>query len=145
MIIQASTTQIASTGSTKINSFTISGTKENQHGTSAMSSQSDSLVISTKGMALFAENQKLASSAIDAINNNATNTTSTTEDDDDDATTTSDLSGYSDSQLKQLAADGTISQAEATAEIAKRENSKTTEQNNLTTTSYSDTHIDALV
>lgn len=159
MIIQASTTQIASITSTNVGNVTISSTKENQQGTSSINSQADSLVISAKGMSLFAESQKLASSALDAINQNATDSTSstssntnansitssTTEADDDDSTATSDLSGYSDAQLKQLVADGTISEAEATAEIAKRKGSDDAKQNNLATFSYPDTHIDTLV
>ena len=140
MIIQASTTQIASAHSATASSFTISGSKDNQQGTSSTSSQSDSVVISAQGMAMFAESQQLGSSVLDAIKKEAATSSTTNE----LLTSTTDLSSYSDSQLKQLVADGTISQSEATAELTKRAGNSDTMQNSAALIS-STTHIDALV
>lgn len=154
MIIQGSTTQMASITSTNVGHLTINTSEAHSQDNTSISSQSDSLTISAKGMALFADTQKLSSSVLNDVKNEIatstssdTNTllTSSTSDDDEETTTTSDLSGYSDAQLKQLVADGTISEAEAAAEIAKRQTNKSNQDNDSAQNTDLMTHIDLLI
>lgn len=154
MIIQGNTTQIASTTATSVGHLTINANEAQAQNTTSTSSQSDSLSISAKGMALFADTQKLASSVLNDVRNeiatsNSSNTntllTNSTSDEDDETTTSSDLSGYSDAQLKQLVADGTISEAEAAAELAKRQTNKTSQDNDSAQNTDLMAHIDLLI
>lgn len=154
MIIQGNNTPIASTASTSAGHLTINTNEAQTQNTTSTSSQSDSLTISAKGMSLFADTQKLASSVLNDVrneiatsNSSDTNTllTNSTSDDDDETTTTSDLSGYSDAQLKQLVADGTISEAEAAAELAKRQTTKGNQNNDSTQNTDLTSHIDLLI
>lgn len=154
MIIQANTTQMSSVSSGAIGNLAVSNGKANEQPASTTSSQSDSLTISAQGMALFAENQKLSSSVISEIKSDMASSSSSTtntlltdsaSEDEEDTTTTTDLSSYSDTQLKQLVADGTISEAEAAAEIAKRQGSKSTTQDDSTNLLNLAAHIDTLI
>lgn len=153
MMIQGNSTQITSMTATNVGHLTINNSETQSQDNTSISSQSDSLTISAKGMALFADTQKLASSVLNDVRNEiATSNSSDTNtlltnstSDDDNETTTSDLSGYSDAQLKQLVADGTISEAEATAELAKRQTTKAAQDNNLAQNTDLMTHIDLLV
>lgn len=152
MIVQASTTQIATITSPNTTNFTVSTEQSLIENTSSISSQSDSLTISTRGMALFADTQKLSSSVLNDVKNEMatssssnTNSLLTNNTSDDDETATSDLSSYSDAQLKQLVANGTISEAEAAAEITRRQASKTTQDSDPTHTSDLMAHIDLLI
>lgn len=153
MIIQANTTQMASISSTSTSNFNLSNVKTNLQESTVANSQADSLTISAQGMSLFADNQKLSSSVINEVKNDMASSTSsttntlltnsTTEDDED--TTTTDLSSYSDTQLKQLVADGTISEAEAAAEIARRQADKASKDTDSASASDLVTHIDMLI
>lgn len=155
MIIQAATTQMSSISSNGIGHLNLSNDKTGQQSSSTTNSQSDSLTISAQGMALFAENQKLSSSVISAVKSDMASSASSTtnslltdsasEDEEDTTTTTTDLSSYSDAQLKQLVADGTISEAQAAAELAKRQGDKSTTQDDSSHLLNLASHIDTLV
>lgn len=127
MNIQATTTSIASSVS-GINPASLS-TPVSQE--AAKTESGDSLTISAQGLDMFKQTQAASQAALEAVNDveskddSATlktvlEGTSETEEDEDDTTTTTDLSSLSDSQIAQKVADGTITQAEADAELASR-------------------------
>lgn len=100
----------------------------------------DTVTISAKGLSMFEENQTVAKEALAAVNDvaskddNATlktvlEGTSTDEDEDDDTTsTTTSLAGLTDAQIEQKVADGSITQAEANAELSARKSKADSEK-----------------
>lgn len=127
MNIQATTTSIASSVS-GINPTSLS-TPTSQE--AAKTESGDSLTISSQGLDMFKQTQAASQAALEAVNDveskddSATlktvlEGTSESEEEDDTTSTTTDLSSLSDSQIAQKVADGTITQAEADAELAAR-------------------------
>ena len=126
MNIQASTTNLSTISNTTISESNLSiGSSSN---VSKSSSATDTLTISAQGLSMLKESQSANQQALEAATDATTKdenstlaavlTTDTEEDSDD--TTTTNLTSYTDSQIQSLVADGSITQAEANAELAKR-------------------------
>lgn len=99
----------------------------------------DSLTISAKGLSMFEENQAVAKEALEAVNDVTSKDdhatlktvlegTSTDEEDDDTTSSTTSLAGLTDAQIEQKVADGSITQAEANAELSARRSKSDSEK-----------------
>ena len=136
MNIQSATTHLASQTHSALNHASLN--TDSSHSLNSKSSQTDTLTISANGLALFEESQSVNEEALAAAmdetakDENATLKTvlsSVSEEDEEDETTTTNLTSYTDSQIQGLVADGTITQAEANAELTKRQQTPPDDQN----------------
>lgn len=147
MNIQASTANLSTISSTAILQTNLSvGSSANISKSS--SATSDTVTISAQGLSMFKESQSANQEALDAVTDTtakdenstlATVLTTDAEEDSDDTTTTN-LTSYTDSQIQSLVADGSITQAEANAELAKRNSTS-----NESTLDSSMTHVDVQI
>lgn len=138
MNIQAASTSLASSVSSFSSAHLSTATSQE----AAKTESGDTLTISAKGLSMFAQNQTAAQDALAAVNDveskddNATLKTilegTSTDDDDDTTSSTTNLAGLTDAQIEQKVADGTITQAEANAELAARKSKTDSEKQTAT-------------
>lgn len=146
MNIQASTTNLSTISNTAISQSNLSVGSSSD--VSKNASTTDTLTISGQGLSMFKESQSASQEALKAATDATTkdeNSTlaavlSTDTEEDSDDTTTTNLTSYTDSQIQSLVADGSISQAEANAELAKRKNTSDEGTPNSATT-----HVDVQI
>ena len=139
MNIQSATTHLASQTHSALNHASLN--TDSSHSLNSKSSQTDTLTISANGLALFEESQSVNEEALVAAmdetakDENATLKTvlSSVSEDEDKEITTTNLTSYTDSQIQGLVAEGTITQAEANAELAKRQQTPPDTQNTTDT------------
>lgn len=129
MNIQSTTTHLANQTNSALSHASLC--TSTSHSLDSKSSQTDTLTISADGLTLFEENQSVNKEALVAAMDATTKDDHATlktvlssvseDEDEDEETTTTNLTSYTDSQIQGLVAEGTITQAEANAELAKRQ------------------------